>query len=173
MMTLNKAWATYLVVFMCCLSALNGIADVGLTFELHQKRNRLLQQKNRDSVWINEVVQTDTRLIESQQESINRIAAHQKNLERIHPLMAAICIGLTLMVALSLFVASMLNDRLNKATNQQRTLRTACKELLLSMLFTLLPSKETLQRKAGVHFLVFICLIAMFISLLSYFLRIV
>ena len=146
-------------------------ADVGQTFDLKEKRKSIVEG-TKDSVLLS-LNKVDQTIFQSYDETVNRLSNTENKRsqsQRVLALLASLALVLLVFTAYLLFV---LNEKLNQATGRQISLGTTISELSLSLLFQVLPSKESLQKGRGVNLIIFFCLVGMLVSMLGYLLNLI
>jgi hypothetical protein len=169
---MRNTYSKILIVFFLSFGLANPVgADVGQTFDLKEQRKAIVEGK-KDSAFLS-LNKVDQSIFQSYDETVKRLSDSENRLEqgqRFLVLFASLALVLLVLTAYLLFV---LNERLNQVTGSQASLGTTLAELSLSLLFQILPSKESLQKGRGVHLIIFFCLIGMLVSMVGYLLNLI
>lgn len=156
----------FLVITNLFANLLEAKADVGQTYDLKIKRENLLRTRQ-DSMGV-KLEKLDNELISSYEETIQRIEENEKALENNQSKLVLLGLSGLFFSMILLFVVWVMNERLNTLSGRSQKLSSTLAEVILSLLYLGLPSKESLAQSRGVHFIIFICMIGMLISMLGY-----
>jgi hypothetical protein len=170
-MGLKVVLLALVLVALNCISPNRLRADIGQTFDLKEKRVQQLITGAKDSTFPQNLIKTDNAMINSYEETITRIEQNEKELESRQDFLVLVCILVFCCFCIGMYMVWVLNQQLNEASCQQKSLSKTISEIFLAMLFLSLPSKEILVKTKGIHFLIFICLIGMLISMAGYLIK--
>ncbi len=143
-------------------------ADIGQTFDLKAKREMQLKTAQNDSLFPNNIFTTDSVIFNSYDETINRIEEGEKLLENRLTALVMACGLALLLLGLCVYTLYVLNSRINEISGEDKSLQKTISEIFTSILFLSLPSKQVIEKTRGIHFIIFICLIGMLVSMIGY-----
>ena len=161
----------FLIVINLFANLLDAKADVGQTYDLKIKRENLLRS-GQDSLGI-KLEKLDNELIVSYEETIRRIEENEKALENNQSKLVLLGLSGLFFSMLLLFTVWILNERLNTLSGKSQKLTYTLREVLVSLLYQGLPSKDSLAHSRGVHFIIFVCMIGMLVSMVGYLVKLI
>lgn len=175
----------FLFLFLSVTSLVR--ADIGETFELMKKREqvvkeneKLLGARNIDSLAGKEnsryvenlqiIRLLDEDIFKSQKETINRLSSATGNNQYVNKSIALFSFLLAIMLTVGFYLLYLMNDKLNRFTNEERTFASRVRELFTILLSNLQPSRIG-KKEVAVHSLIILGMLFMFISFFGYLLK--
>ena len=169
---MRTLYSKILILFLLSLGLLHPVcADVGQTFDLKEQRKAIMEGK-KDSVLLR-LNKVDQSIFQSYDETVKRLSESENKLEQGQRFLVLFTSLSLVLLALTAYLFFVLNEKLNQATGRQTSFGTTLSELSLSLLFQILPSKESLQKGRGVHLIIFFCLVGMLVSMVGYLLNLI
>lgn len=176
------------VVFLflfCCFTTAH--ADIGETYDMLNKREQLVQENERllngrniDSLSATEnsryienlhiIRLMDEDIFKSQKETVSRLSGTSGSQQYINKSIALFCFFLAVLLALSLYMIYLLNNKLNRLTGEEKPFSARASELFSVMMVNFQPAK-TGNKEVAVNRLIILGMVFMFISFLGYLLK--
>jgi hypothetical protein len=174
----------FLFLFSCFTAAQ---ADIGETYDMLNKREQLLKENERllngrniDSLNVTEnsryienlhiISLIDQDIFKSQKETVDRLSGTSGNQQYVNKSIALFCFLLAVMLALSLYMIYLLNNKLNRLTNEDITFSGRVRELFSVLLVNFQPAQVG-KKEVAVNRLIILGMVFMFISFLGYLLK--
>lgn len=181
---MNLRFLSFFVLLFCFTSAQ---ADIGETFDMKNKREQLVNENEKllngrhiDSLSAEEnssyvenlhiIKLIDEDIFKSQETTIKRLSGTSGNDQYVNKSVALLSFLLAIAVALSFYMLFLMNNRLNKLTNEQTTFSARVKELFAVVLVNFQGSQNS-KKEVAVNRLIILGMLFMFISFLGYLLQ--
>jgi hypothetical protein len=162
-------------------------ADIGETYDMLNKREQLVKENERilngrniDSLNTTEnssyienlhiIKIMDEAIFKSQKETINRLSVTSGYEKYVNKSIALFSFFLAILLALSLYMTYLLNNKLNRLTGEEKTFSSRASELFSVMMVNFQPAK-TGNKEVAVNRLIILGMVFMFISFLGYLLK--
>ncbi len=175
----------YFLFLIICFHSAN--ADIGETFDLQNKREqlikeneRLLNERNIDSLSTSEnsryvenlhiIRLLDEDIFKSQKQTIDRLSGNSGSEQYVNKSIALLSFLLALMLAVSLYMIFLLNNKLNRFTGEEKTFAARFRELFDVLLANFQPAQDG-NKQVAVNRLIIVGMLFMFISFLGFLLK--
>lgn len=163
-------------------------ADIGETYDMLNKREQLIKEnesllngRNIDSLNATEnsryvenlhiIKIMDEAIFKSQKETVDRLSSTSGSQQYINKSIALFCFLLAVLLALSLYMIYLLNNKLNRISNEEITFSGRVKEFFSVLLINFQPANVG-SKEVAVNRLIILGMVFMFISFLGYLLKI-
>ena len=178
----------HIVFIFLFLSAVDSArADIGETYDMLNKREQLIKEnehllsgRNIDSLSSQEnsryienlhiIRLMDEDIFKSQKQTVDRVSGTSGYEQYVNKSIALFCFLLALLLVLSLYMIYLLNNKLNRLTNEDITFSGRVKEFFSVLLVNFQPVQVG-KKEIAVNSLIILGLVFMFISFLGYLLK--
>lgn len=177
-------FVAFIFLFSCFTPA---HADIGETYDMLNKREQLLKENERllngrniDSLNAAEnsryienlhiIRLMDEDIFKSQKETIDRLSGTSGYEQYVNKSIALFCFLLAVLLALSLYMIYLMNNKLNRFAGEETSLSARASELFSVILLNFQPAKAG-SKDVAVNRLIILGMVFMFISFLGYLLK--
>lgn len=148
--------------------------------QLVQENERLLNGRNIDSLNSSEnsryienlhiIRLMDEDIFKSQKQTVNRLSGNSGTQQYMNKSIALFCFLLAVVLAFSLYMIYLMNNKLNKLTGEEKPLSARASEVFSVLMVNFQPAK-TGNKEVAVNRLIILGMVFMFISFLGYLLK--